>query len=107
MIKQHPHTLQYIAEGTPAYQDGEGYWEPGEPGSLEVIKCRAEANSKGELVKTADGAQVSFRFTVYLPKGTASIPYGTEVKIFAGGELLAEEQVKNFHPGQLNCRLWV
>jgi hypothetical protein len=107
VVRQYPHTLQYITPGTPAYQDAEGYWVEGEPGSLEELRCRLEPAGAGALLTTADGQQVAFRYSVFFPKGTDRLPYGTEVKVFSGEELLAEETVLQFSKGQLSAKAWL
>ena len=104
-IIQYPHKLTAtIVSGTT--QDENGNWVPGTP-TTRQMDCRAEPNDKGRLLQLADGSQILYAWVVYMPKGTTSVPDGTQVEVFWGSELIGRGTVKRFSQGQLNSRLWL
>jgi hypothetical protein len=105
MVRQYSHRL-VITAISGSTQDGNGNWVTNTPSTMEK-NCRAEPNSKNAMVKSDDGTQIVFDFTVYLPLPVDRIAVGTKVTVYNGTEVLCINTVKRFHPGQLNARLWL
>jgi hypothetical protein len=104
VTSQYPHQLYFDGGYFPeAYQDANGRWvKPSRVQNPVVLDCRAEAADSGSGVKTttsADGQQVDFAFTVYLPGGTMDIPEGTLVEIKQGDYLVIQGTVIRYEPG--------
>lgn len=70
MVKQYPHILQWLTEGTPPSEDENGFPIPGTPGETLEAKCRYE-NWKGEKREFigADGATILQKGIIYIKFG--------------------------------------
>lgn len=110
MVKQYPDILTYqkvCSVGGTSY-DSEGNVVITDPVSEEIsIKCRVEANSKGQYLIIEDGKKVEYGWMIYLPLPSSEIPFGTEVNVDRNGVLVAKGIVKRSVVNQLNAMLWV
>lgn len=111
MIKQYPHYL-FVKQVTPATQDPEtGNWLPGSESWELHSFCREEPNGKGSVVRGPDGQQAVFSSNVFMPKDTDMIDEGVEARVCntldEEASIRVSGQVLRFHPGQLNCKLWL
>jgi hypothetical protein len=105
MVKQYPHTivLSTVASST---QDSDGNWLAGSSSTTDV-PGRGEANSKGAMVKDANGTQVVYDWLLFFPLSAPDIAPGTKVQIMDGVKQIGEGTVKRFSRGQLNVRAWI
>jgi hypothetical protein len=109
MIAQYPHSLRYSTV-TPASQDSNGDWVSGTTDTI-VKPCRYEPANGSAFIFGADGQQVVYSGTVYMPLGI-SIAFGAEVEVwgFDNNKVLVlkvKGTVKRFDRGQLNQRIWL
>jgi hypothetical protein len=109
-VKQYPHFL-FVHLVSESVQDNEGNWTGPVDEWVLHANCREETNGAGKLINGPDGKAVAFSSTVYLPKSSANIEFGTEIKITSINDVLANPRAKghvlNFSQGQMNSRLWV
>lgn len=108
-VKQYPDVMEYVTTttATEPYQDDDGNWINPEPVTETVkLKCRAEANTKGDYAIAEDGQQISYGWVVYY-RGKIEIPFGTSLTITRNGSLRASGTVKRSVVDQLNCKAWV
>lgn len=69
-------TLQWTATGTFA----SGHYQPGTTVTHE-IEGRAEANGKGSLVRTDDGAQIVYDWSFYSGPIDIDLPHGAKATL--------------------------
>jgi hypothetical protein len=104
MVVQYPHTLHAVS--TSSSLDGNGDWTENTHTTVEQ-PCRAEANSKGDTVKTVDGESANYDWDVFLPSSASDVVPGTHVELRNGETAFSTGIVKRFVRGQFNCRLWL
>ncbi len=102
---RYPHTLAISWTGEGSFNEDTGNYDPGESVSL-TLKGRAEANGKGNLIRTEDGAQIVYDWTFYFEPITENIPFG------AAATLTHETgtyngTVKRADVAQVSARLWL
>ncbi len=51
---------------------------------IETIKGRAEANGKGDLIRTEDGAQIIYDYMFYCDKQDFTAPFGSNANLNSG-----------------------
>lgn len=108
MVTQYPHTLKFKTPSTDSvYDQNTGEWSDPVLGDDKELECRAEMNSKGELVPSKDGSQLKYAYTVYMNVDAPVFEFGQMVEVFNSDGLLIKDTVKKFSRGQLNARLWV
>ena len=109
MVEQYPHTCTYSIPGTPDTWDEEnGGWIPGEPGTITSVECRAGPSGAGKTIQGVDGEYVSYAFDLAFPQGTDAINPGTELTITRlNGEQLITGRLLRFQTGQLHSRGWI
>ncbi len=95
MVKnaQYPHVLQT--------KDDTGNW-------ITVSVCRDQPNSKGEMIKAADGTYFQFDSLIYAPHGVALMLPNQDVRVI--GEMMEkrlETSVKRFSSDSFHTRIWV
>jgi hypothetical protein len=105
MIEQYPHTLTATISGS-SVQDANGNWQTTGPTTV-VTTCRAEPNTGGGKIKSADGTVIDYAWTVFMPLPMEKIPHGTVIEVVHGAEVLLKDAVKRFSRGQLNARIWL
>lgn len=107
MVTQYSHKL-ILAIAASSTQDSNGNWIAGSPSTQVEITCRAEPNGKGAFLKAADGTQIIFDWTVYMPLPVNDIAPGTPAEIKdASGVTIGKGIVARFSRGQLNARVWI
>ena len=74
MVERYPHTLavQYTLPGS---YDSDGDYQIGTAVDQEITG-RAEANSKGDLIRLEDGSQIVYSWVFYCEPIDYDIPYG-------------------------------
>lgn len=105
-VKQYPYTLQVLVQ-TPAYQDENGNWIPGTEQWVEHSKCRDEAG-KGNKIIGEDGNEYDYSFLVQMPKGTAKLNSGNQIKVLTKNLVQrATGTIIYSRKDQLHTRAWV
>ena len=102
-----PHTLRYCIVGE-AYQDEDGHWHPGTEGWSEPIKCHAVPSSgPANVITYPDGKTSTYSYLVErLRPDCREFMIGEKIKLNIFGTE-REYQVKGFHRGQTQSRIWV
>lgn len=108
MVSQYNHTLKYTTV-TPATQDSNGDFVGGTTDTI-VKPCRYEPTNGSAFIMGADGQQVVYSGTVYMPLGN-SIAFGSDIEVWGFEDnvlvLKVKGTVKRFDRGQLNQRIWL
>lgn len=108
---QYPHFLFVKLSGGESVQDSSGNWvsQPATWGLHSA--CREETNGKGATINGSDGKAIVFSSLLFLPRGTARIPEGTEVLVVETNNETdtprVQGTVKKFDNGQLNTSIWI
>ena len=76
---RHPHILT-VAWTSAGEYNASGYYVPGTTVTHD-IKGRAEANGKGSLVRTPDGAQIVYEWSFYTSTIQIDIPHGADAEL--------------------------
>ena len=109
MVSFRPHKLRIVTKGGGAY-DARHDWKEGEPSYSEYIPCRYEPNGAAQTIVLPDGSAYQYSYTIYLSVNPAiSIQYGDLIELTSqDGIVIAKElEVRGFHRGQLNMKVWV
>src|SRR5690606_25578781 len=69
--------------------------------------CRATPNGAGKEISTTDGSRVVYGYLIHADIGDDIIPFGTEIKVFEGGNIIAKGKVLRFWTNQMNTRIWI
>lgn len=69
-----------------------------------TVDGRAEVNSKGNLIKTNDGAQIMYDYMFYSEKQEFTAPFGALVDLNSGEWT---GTVKNHVNSQVKSRIWL
>jgi len=106
---QYPDILTYekvIGGGSSYDEDGNLIIDPIATETVS-LRCRAEANTKGQYLISDDGHQVEYDWVIYFPHQANEIPYGTPIQVTRNGTLRATGIIKRSVVDQLNARAWV
>jgi hypothetical protein len=111
MVVQYPHILKFdiVTGGSEEIdENGDTVIVPGATTTIEV-KCRFEFNTFGEMIVSADGANLHFGWVVFMPIGQPEIVNGTTIEGYNDDRPLtnARGEVKRYVKGQMNARLWI
>jgi hypothetical protein len=106
-----PHKLRIVTKGEGSY-DKNGDWVEGsgQPTYSAYIPCRYEPNGSANTITLPDGTAYKYSYTIYLSVNPSiSIQYGSIIELTSqDGIVIAPElEVKGFHRGQLNMKVWV
>lgn len=102
---RYPHTLAVSWQTDGGFNDDTGNYEPGESETL-TIGGRAEANGKGNLIRTEDGAQIVYDWTFYFEPIEKEIPFGAEATLTHDTGVY-KGTVKRADVAQVSARLWL
>lgn len=109
MVHFRPHKLRIVTKGEGGYDD-KGDWQEAITSYSDYIPCRYEPNGTAQTITLPDGKVFRYSYTVYMNVNPGlSIQYGDFVELTSqDGSVIAEElEVKGFHRGQLDMKLWV
>ncbi len=101
---RHPNILTVNWE-LPGDFNSTGHWVPGTTVSHD-IEGRAEANGKGNLVRTDDGAQIVYDWSFYTGPIDIDIPYGAEAELVHNTGTW-EGTVKRAAVNQKGTQIWL
>lgn len=111
MVRRLPHVLKYTLKTPTAGISKNAAGDVIPPASEAVLKefsCRVQPNASGAtIIKEEDGQKVDFKAVVFLEKTTEKIPFGQSVEVYEGPNLILSGNVKRFHSGQIQARLWI
>lgn len=114
MVSFRPHTLTVIREGAGSKAEN-GDWTPGKETRSAPVPCRYEPNSvkansvKANEITLPDGKAFRYSYIVYVDVNAAlDIQYGDLIELTSqDGVAMGRYEVKGFHRGQLNMKIWV
>lgn len=103
-----PHTMRVLQMSGGGYDENRDYVPATEEWS-EPIPCRYEPNGQARTINLPDGTAYKYSFLVYLNVDPSlSIRYGDKISLTSQDALeLGTFEVKGFHRGQLNMKIWV
>jgi hypothetical protein len=105
MVEQYPHTIIITTVTEPVQDEETGLFEEGTP-TVYLFKCRAERNGGAGRIIGADGTEIIYSHSIYLPRMTTVIPVDSGYVLTMGEETM-RGKVKGASNGQMNSRLWV
>ena len=110
IVSFRPHKMRIVTKGGGAY-DSNGDWVPQKtPTYSDYIACRYEPNGRANTITLPDGKEYRYSYTVYLNVDpTLAIQYGDIVELTSqdGVVIGSNFEVKGFHRGQLDMKVWV
>ena len=103
-----PHTLKVVKRGSGSY-DKNRNWVEGSETISGPIPCRYEPNGKANTITLLDGSVYRYSYTVYLSVNPSlDIKFGDFVELTSqDGVFIGRYEVKGFHRGQLDMKVWV
>lgn len=102
--------MRIVTKGEGSYDSSRDWVPSGEPTYSEYIACRYEPNGgRASTITLPDGKEYRYSYTVYLNVNPAlEIRYGDIVELTSqDGKVMGEFEVKGFHRGQLDMKVWV
>lgn len=109
MVQFRPHKLRIVTKGEGHYNERKD-WVSGETTYSDYILCRYEPNGSAQTITLPDGTAYRYSYTVYLSVNpNLSIKYGDLIELTSqDGIVIAEAaEVRGFHRGQLDMKVWV
>lgn len=108
LVDFRPHCLHLLKKGGGAY-DAQGDWVETEESVKACAPCRYEPNGAAQTITLPDGSAYKYSYMVYLtvdPK--LIIRYGDIIELFSQDKCsIGRFEVKGFHRGQLDMKVWV
>ena len=103
-----PHTLKVITRGKGSYDENRN-WVESEETVSEEIPCRYEPNGRANTITLEDGTVYRYSYMIYLSVNPSlAIKYGDIVELTSqDGVSIGRYEVKGFHRGQLDMKVWV
>jgi hypothetical protein len=102
---RYPHILT-VSWNEPTTFDSHGMPVAGDSVS-HTIRGRAEANGKGSLVRTDDGAQIVYDWSFFSLPVSFQVPFGAKVVLSEGEKTIWEGTVKRQASGQKTSQIWL
>lgn len=109
MVSFRPHLLRVITKGEGSY-DSNGDWTVGGESYSDYIACRYEPNGSANTIMLPDGQEYRYSYTIYLNVNPSLvIRYGDIIELTSQDGLVIGDnfEVKGFHRGQLDMKVWV
>lgn len=109
MVQFRPHKLRIVTNGAGEY-DKNRDWVEGKTTYSDYIPCRYEPNGAAQTITLPDGTAYRYSYTIYLSVNpTLSIKYGDHVELTSQDGIVigSDFEVKGFHRGQLDMKVWV
>lgn len=105
-----PHMLEILSVAA-GYEDENGDYHKGTEQWSEYMKCDAVPAGEARTLSLPDGVEVTYSYTIYLPKNAREFHTGEKVRISFFGNGTQQEKkeftVKGFHAYQHQCKMWV
>lgn len=108
MVSFRPHKLILKKSFNGSY-DSSGDWVEGSLKTVSTVPCRYEPNGRAQTITLPDGKAFVYSYMVYLNVDPyLDIKYGDIVVLISQDEKkIGEFDVKGFHRGQLDMKVWV
>lgn len=108
LVSFRPHCLHLLEKGEGAY-DANGDWVESTEKVVAKVHCRYEPNGSARTIPLPDGTIYKYSYTVYLcVNPSLPIKYGDIIKLYSqDGDCIGRYEVKGFHRGQLDMKVWV
>ena len=103
-----PHTLKVVTWPKGDYDENRN-WVQGKESVSDPIPCRYEPNGRANTITLSDGSAYRYSYTVYLSVDPSlDIKYGSIIELVSqDGVTIGRYEVKGFHRGQLDMKIWV
>jgi hypothetical protein len=102
---RYPHTLDVSWQEDGHFSSTTGDYVEGEEYSVS-IKGRAEANSKGNLVRLTDGSQVVYDYTFFC-EPQEELRFGSKAELYEGSVLKYKGTIRRMASAQKHCQIWL
>ena len=107
LVRFRPHFISTLEVSGGYYDDRRDYHEGTESWS-ELMPCRYEPNGKARTVPVGEGRDYRYEYVVYMNQDCPQISYGQKVRLYdASQQLIGDYEVKGFHRGQLDAKVWL
>lgn len=109
MVSFRPHLLRILTRGNGQYNHNGDWVETNSSPNGGYIRCRYEPNGAARTITLQDGKEYVYSYTVYLCVNPAlEIKYGDIIELTSqDGKVIGTFEVKGFHRGQLDMKVWV
>ena len=87
-----------------------GDWQTSSVTYSPYIPCRYEPNGRASVITLPDGTAYKYTYTIYLcVDASLSIKYGDILELTSQDNVVIgnDFEVKGFHRGQLDMKIWV
>ena len=108
LVSFRPHCMHLIRKGEGSY-DENGDWGESVEKVVACVPCRYEPNGAARTITLQDGNAYRYSYTVYLcVNPRLPIQYGDIIELFSqDSKSIGRYEVKGFHRGQLDMKVWV
>lgn len=108
MVSFRPHRL-ILKKSKGGSYDSSGDWTEGTIDYTCCIPCRYEPNGSARTITLQDGKEYKYSYMVYLSVNPSLvIEYGDIIELISQDcKSIGEYEVKGFHRGQLDMKIWV
>lgn len=109
IVSFRPHKMRIITKGEGSY-DADGDWIESDASYSKYIACRYEPNGSANTITLPDGKEYRYSYTIYLNVDpTLVVRYGDILELTSqdGVVIGSRFEVKGFHRGQLDMKVWV
>ena len=109
IVSFRPHKMRIITKGEGSY-DENGDWNASAASYSDYIVCRYEPNGSANTITLPDGKEYRYSYTIYLNVNPSLvIRYGDILELTSqdGVVIGSNFEVKGFHRGQLDMKVWV
>lgn len=108
LVSFRPHLLRIVTRTEGSYADN-GDWTEGAKTLSDPVPCRYEPNGRASEIRLPDGKVYRYTYTIYLSVNPRlDIKYGDIIALESqDGTDMGEYEVKGFHRGQLDMKIWV
>lgn len=109
MVSFRPHTMRVVHSGEGSYDTNGDWQEDDRKRCCCEFPCRYEPNGRANTITLPDGENYKYSYTVYLDVNPSfRIRYGDLIELTSqDGIVIGQFEVKGFHRGQLDMKIWV
>lgn len=110
MVSFRPHKMRVIHKGDGKYNANGDWVQNDKPYSSDEIPCRYEPNGSANTITLPDGKEYRYSYTIYLNVNPdLVIQYGDIIELTSQDGIVigSNFEVRGFHRGQLDMKVWV
>lgn len=108
LVSFRPHKLRIITKGE-GYYDKKRDWIEGKREYSDYYPCRYEPNGAARTIALPDGQEYRYSYMIYLNIDGPMLQFGDTIELVSqdGTVIGGDFEVKGFHRGQLDAKVWV